>query len=168
MSSLQEYIQLCWFRKNPLELQPSQKFFVNNLLFYLGLGIIVEANISDPADAVLEIGAETIVTLILVSAFLLYKKQLAFFKPLLTALIIAENFIFTLGILTEILDVYTQKTEYEDYPAYIGAGLVVWLVAIVTYIFKQSFALNTSSSILLAVFYILLTFLFPFLFMEVL
>lgn len=167
MNLLIEYLQLCWFKNNPRNLLPTKRFFINNLFFYLVLGITVEANISDPADATLEITAETIVTLVLVFLFLAVKKELPLFKQLLTALIVGENFIFTLGILTEILDVVLYKTPYEDYPAYIGGALGVWLVAIVAYIINQFFLYDKTTSVLLAIAYILLTFLCPFLFMEV-
>lgn len=167
MNLLLQYLQLCRFKNHPLDLQPSQNFFIKNLLIYLALGIIVEANISDPADATLEISVETLVTVTLVAVFLFFKKRLIIFKPLLTALIMAENVVFVLGILTEILDMFVQNTEYELIPALIGAGLVIWLAAIIAYIIRKTFDYPKSTSTVLSVFYIILTFLCPFLFMEV-
>ncbi|WP_411727090.1 hypothetical protein [Methyloglobulus sp.] len=42
---------------------------------------------------------------------------------------VCENFIATLGIGTEILDVFLQRTEYEEIPIYLGIALIIWQLA---------------------------------------
>jgi hypothetical protein len=168
MQLLKKYLLLCRFKNNPIDLQPSRSFLWKNLLFYVVLGIIVEANISDPASATIEIAVETIVTVALIFTLLLCTKKLHFFKQLLTALVVCENFILVLGVITEGLDVWAHKTEYEDYPLYLGGALVVWFIAIIAYIIKQAFSFETITSISLAAFYFVFTFAGTFLFLEVL
>ncbi|MGR8934348.1 MAG: hypothetical protein ACU837_08170 [Gammaproteobacteria bacterium] len=168
MRLLKEYLLLCWFKNNPIDIQPSRSFIWKNLLFYVVVGIIVEANISDPVEATIEIFVETVITVILIAILLLFTKKLHLFKQLLTSLIVCENFILVLGIITEILDVAAQQTEYEDYPMYLGGALVVWFIAIASYIMRQVFSFNTMRSVSLAIFYFVFTFAGTFVFLEVL
>jgi hypothetical protein len=168
MQLLKEYLLLCRFKNNPVDLQPSRSFIWKNLLFYMVVGIIVEANITDPAEATIEIMVETLFTVLLIATLLLITKKLHLFKQLFTALIVCENFMLTLGIITEILDHAAHKTDYEDYPMYLGGALVVWFIAVAGYIMRQVFSFAMVHSILLAVFYFVFTFAGTFVFLEVL
>jgi len=168
MSLLISYLQLCWFQNNPVDLHPQQSFLWKCILFYLASGIVVEANISDPADATLEVGMRTLVALSLLSALVFFSKQQFLFKQLLTAVFMSENFMMTLGIAVEIYDASVQGTEYEEYPTYLGVFLIVWYLAIISYVFKQVFSFRMSNSAGLAVVYFALTYGGPFLVMEVL
>jgi len=167
MSLLIQYLQLCWFKNNPIALRPLKPFIWKSIIFYLISGIIVEANISDPADATLEVAMRTIVALSLIALLVLITKKTELFYQLLTAIFICENFIVTLGIGTEILDVFVQRTPYEDYPMYLGAALIVWYLAIVSYILNRLFSFSIGSAISLAFIYFSLTYGGPFLVMEV-
>jgi hypothetical protein len=169
MSSLLiAYLQLCRFKNNPLDLMPSKAFLWKNIAFYILAGTIVEANISEPVEAFIEVNIETLVTCLLILTLLLITKRLAIYSQLLTAALVCENFLIILGIITEILDVVAQKTPYEDYPLYLGILLVIWFIAIVSYILKQVFSFNLATCISLAVFYFSFTFIGTFLIMEVL
>lgn len=168
MQLLIQYLLLCFFKNNPLDMQPSKSFFWKNLAFYVVVGTIVEANISDPVEATIEIIVETIITVLLILTLLFFTKKLPSFKQLLTALILCENVILVLGIITEILDVVAQKTPYEDYPMYLGGALAIWMVAIASYIMRQVFAFKTFKSVALAVFYLVFTFAGTFVLLEVL
>jgi hypothetical protein len=168
MRLLKNYLMLCWFKNSPVDLQPSRSFIWKNVLFYITVGIIVEANISDPAEATVEIFVETVVTISLILTLLIFTRKLHLFKQLLTALIVCENFILVLGMITEILDVLAQKTEYKDYPIYLGGALVMWFIAIVGYIMRQMFSFEMLKSTLLALFYFVFTYAGTFIFLEVL
>ena len=167
MSLLKQYLALCWFKNNPADLHPSESFTWKCVAFYLISGVIVEANISDPADATLEVAMRTIVALLLIAGVLYILHKLTQFKQLLTAIFVCENFIVSLGILTEILEVLLRKTAYEEYPKYLGVLLVIWYLAIINYILRQLFAFKTRYCIALATVYFLLTYGGPFLVMEV-
>ena len=168
MSLFIHYLQLCWFRNDPTELQPSPSFLWKCVLFYLASGIVVEANISDPADATLEVGMRAIVAVSLLSALTAFTQKLPLFKQLLAAVFMCENFMMTLGIAVEIYDAFVQGTDYEEYPMYLGGLLIVWYLAIISYVFKHVFSFRLFSSIGLAVVYFALTYGGPFLVMEVL
>ena len=135
--------------------------------FYLVSGIIVEANISDPADATLEVAMRTIVALSLLSALVLMTNKRSLFMQLLIAVFICENVMMTLGIGVEIYDVFVKGTKYEEYPTYLGVILIAWYMAILSYIFRQVFSFKMGSSVISAFFYFLLTYGAPFLVMEV-
>lgn len=167
MSLFLQYLKLCWFQNIPIDLHPPKSFLSKCVLFYLVSGIIVEANISDPADATLEVAMRTIVALSLLTLFLFIRKKLPLFNQLMTAVFMCENFMITLGIGVEIYDVYAQGTEYADYPMYLGGLLVIWYLAIVSYILRRLFALRTVSSVGLAFLYFAATYGGPFLVMEV-
>ncbi len=167
MPLLIEYLQLCWFTNNPKDLNPSRAFFWKNVLFYVVSGIIVEANISDPADATLEVAMRTIVALMLLSTQILATKKAAVFYQLQTAVFMCENFIMTLGIGVEIFDAFAQGTAYEEYPIYLGAVLILWYLAIIGYVFKRVFEFHYAKCIALAFVYFGLTYGGPFLLMEV-
>ncbi len=162
-----QYLQLCWFTNNPIKLYPSQSFLWRSVLFYLGSGIIVEANISDPADATLEVGMRTLVALSLLTALVFFNKVKPLFNQLLIAVFMCENVMVTLGILVEIYDAFARGTPYEDVPTFLGVVLIIWYMAIISYIFRQVFQFRMASSVSLAIGYFLATYGGPFLVMEV-
>jgi hypothetical protein len=168
MSLFYDYLQLCWFKNNPTDFNPPQAFLGNFIGFYLVSGIIVEANISDPADATLEVGMRALVALMLLVIMAFVNKQWILFKPLLVAVFMCENVIIALGIGVEFLDDRLQHTKYEDYPLILGGLLILWYLTIIAYIFNKMFSFHRYHSMGLAVFYFLMTYGLPFLVMEVL
>lgn len=167
MKLLFDYLALCFFVNNPNDLEPSKVFVWRCIAFYLVSGIIVEANISDPADATLEVAMRAIMAVSLISILLLKLKKWPQYAQLLTAIFVCENFMMTLGIGVEVLDVFVQKTPYKEWPMYLGGGLIVWYLLSVAYILRQMFAFDNLVSMLWAVFYFSITYGAPFLFMEV-
>jgi hypothetical protein len=166
MQLLKEYLSLCFFKNNPLDLHPSPQFVWKNLLFYLGIGTLVEANISDVVDGTIEIVVEAIITVLLIFILLFFTKKLNLFIQLLTALIVCENFILFLGVITEILDVVLQQTRYAGVPIVLGVDLAIWFIAIVAYLLRQMFLFKTIKSVSLATFYCVFTVVGAFLFTE--
>jgi hypothetical protein len=168
MELLRRYLGLCWFRHNPTHFQPSESFIWKCVAFYLVSGIIVEANISDPADATLEVAMRAIVAVLLITGILYVLNRLSQFKQLLTAIFVCENFIVTLGIGVEILEVLLRKTAYQELPTYLGVLLVIWYLAIISYILKRLFDFEIRYCIILSIGYFSLTYGGPFVFMEML
>ena len=171
MSLLFSYLKLCWFKSNPTDLMPSRAFSRSVIIFYFISGIIVEGLIADPADGTLEVSLRAIMAFSSVATFLFFaEKNILLFQRVFTAIFVCENFIMTLAILCEILDVVLIKMHYE-YHEYVGIGLAVflvsWYLAIVAYILRRFFKYNVSKSLTLAFSYFILTYGIPMLFMDI-
>ena len=52
---LKDYLQLCWLNGYPEDLPTDRKFLWINLGIYLLLGLFIQANISDPVEAFIQI-----------------------------------------------------------------------------------------------------------------
>ena len=138
--------------------------------FYLVSGMIVEGLISDPADGALEVLLRTIMAFSSVAAFLFIFKKWQYFDQLYIAIFVCENFIMTLATLTEALYFFMVMKHFEnaeEVSIAIGALLVVWYIAIVSYILRQAFETKMSLSIILAISYFVLTYGIPMLFMDI-
>ncbi|NOU43301.1 MAG: hypothetical protein HOO87_07030 [Methyloglobulus sp.] len=141
-----------------------------NVIFYLVSGMIVEGLISDPADGTLEVLLRTIMAFSTVGAILLVEKKWYFYNQLYTAIFVCENLIMTLATATEgmyhlMIMEHIEKAEEIS----IGAGifLVIWYIAIISYIFRQLLKFNMSASVVLAFSYFVLTYGIPMLFMDI-
>ncbi len=168
MSPILDYLRLCWFKGDPAGFSPSARFLGYCVAFYLVSGIIVEANISDPADATLEVGMRALVALTLLSGMAFFFRQWQGFKSLLASVFMSENVIITWGIGVEFLDDFLQNSAYADYPFVLGIFLLLWYLAIIAYVFRKMFKLHSYHCTGLAVGYFLLTYGVPFLLMEAL
>ena len=170
MKLLSQYLSLCWFRNNPANLIPSKSFMWKTVAFYLISGCIVEGLISDPADGSLEVFLRTVMAFSSVAAFLLVFKKWQYFDQLFIAIFVCENFIMTLATLTEglyFIMVMNHQENAEEISIGIGALLVVWYIAIVSYILRQAFEVKMSLSVILAISYFILTYGIPMLFMDI-
>ena len=170
MNLLSQYLSLCWFRNNPADLVPSKSFMWKTVAFYLISGCIVEGLISDPADGSLEVFLRTIMAFSSVAVFLLVFKKWQYFNQLYIAIFVCENFIMTLATVTEglyFLMVMNHQENAEEISIGIGVLLVVWYIAIVSYILRQAFETKMSLSVILAISYFILTYGIPMLFMDI-
>jgi hypothetical protein len=170
MKLLLQYLSLCFFRNNPAELYPSRSFMWKTVAFYLISGFIVEGLISDPADGMLEVLLRTIMAFASVATFLFIFKKWQYFDQLYIAIFVCENFIMTLATLTEaayFLMVMKHVEYAEEISIAAGALLVIWYIAIVSYILRQAFETKMSLSIILAISYFVLTYGIPMLFMDI-
>ena len=170
MNLLSQYLSLCWFRNNPADLIPSKSFMWKTIGFYLISGCIVEGLISDPADGSLEVFLRTVMAFSSVAVFLLVFKKWQYFNQLYIAIFVCENFIMTLATVTEglyFLMVMNHQENAEEISIGIGVLLVVWYIAIVSYILRQAFETKMSLSVILAISYFILTYGIPMLFMDI-
>jgi len=170
MNLLLKYLGLCWFRNNPADLVPPTSFMWKVVAFYLVSGIIVEGLIADPADGTLEVLLRTIMAFSSIAVFLLIVKKWKYFNQVFTAIFVCENFIMTLAIATEALDfamVMNHVEEREMISIGLGVLLVLWYISIVSYIVRQFFSYNMTSSIIAAISYFVLTYGIPMLFMDI-
>jgi hypothetical protein len=140
------------------------------IIFYLVSGIIVESLIADPADGSLEVALRTIMAFTSIAALLLIIKKWPYFNRLFTAIFVCENFIMTLAIAAEALDFFMVMNHYESRELIsfsLGVLLVIWYIAIVSYILRQVLAYRTSVSVIMAFSYFVLTYGLPMLFMDI-
>ena len=170
MNLLLKYLSLCWFKNNPADLIPPKSFMWKTVTFYLISGIIVEGLIADPADGTLEVLLRTIMAFSSIATLLLVMKKWHYFKQLFTAIFVCENFIMTLAIGAEVLDVVMVMNHHEyqeEISIALAVFLVGWYIAIVSYIFRQLLSYQMSISIISAFSYFVLTYGIPMLFMDI-
>ena len=170
MKLLLQYLALCFFRNNPVNLVPSKSFMWKTVAFYLVSGCIVEGLIADPADGSIEVLLRTIMAFSTIATLLLVIKKSRFFSQLFTAIFVCENFIMTLAIATESLDhlmVMKHEVYREEISTALGVFLVVWYIAIVSYIFRKFFSYRISECVVFAFSYFVLTYGVPMLFMDI-
>ncbi|MCX7084840.1 MAG: hypothetical protein NTY69_04795 [Methylococcales bacterium] len=140
------------------------------VIFYLVSGIIVEGLIADPADGTLEVSLRTIMAFSSIATYLFIFKKWEYFNQMFIAIFVCENFIMTLATMTEGLYFYLVMKHYEyaeEVSIAIAVVLVLWYIAIVSYILRKSFLTKTSVSIILAFSYFVLTYGLPMLFMDI-
>ncbi|MGZ8137520.1 MAG: hypothetical protein ACXW1W_14470 [Methylococcaceae bacterium] len=170
MNLLLRYLALCWFINNPADLVPPKSFMWKTVAFYRISGIIVEGLISDPADGTLEVLLRTIMAFSSIATLLFVVKKWHYFNQLFTAIFVCENFIMTLAIGAEVLDlvmVMNHQEYREEISIALAVFLVGWYIAIVSYIFRQLLLYKMSLSIILAFSYFVLTYGVPMLFMDI-
>lgn len=141
-----------------------------NVTFYFISGCIVEGLIADPADGTLEVTGRTIMAFSTVALLLLMEKKWHFYSRLYTSIFVCENLIMTLAVLAEILDFWMVKIHQpnrEEIGISIAVFLVVWYIAIVSYIFRRFFAYRISASIIFAFGYFVMTYGIPMLLMDI-
>lgn len=153
-----EYIQLCWLSGYPDDLPIDRKFMWINLAIYLVLGIFIQANISDPVEAFIQILIEVVITLVFI-AVLLFKDGSAYnFERFLTAILVCENFVYALALPLAFWFIFAKGTNYAGYPVYLGAALIIWSVIIIAYILRGLFGYNWKISGSVSVLYFILTY----------
>lgn len=170
MELLLKYLGLCFFTNNPADLTPPTSFMWKNVIFYLISGMIVEGLISDPADGALEVVLRTIMAFTTVGVILLIQKKWFFYNQLYTAIFLCENFIMTLATATEGLYfwmIMAHKDNAEEISIGIGFALVIWYIAIISYIFRQLLEFRTGRSVMMAFSYFVLTYGLPMMFMDI-
>jgi hypothetical protein len=170
MTLLLKYLTLCWFRNNPTDLVPSKSFMWKVVAFYLVSGIIVESLIADPADGTLEVLGRTVMAFSTIATLLLVMKKWHYMNQLYTAIFVCENFIMTLAIAGETLDLWMVMQHWEsreEISIAIAVLLIVWYIGIISYIFRQFFAFQMGRSVVSAFSYFVLTYGLPMLLMDI-
>ncbi len=170
MTLLLQYLALCRFKNNPLDLIPTTKFMRKVIVFYFFSGWLVEGLIADPVDGFLEVSLRIIMAFSTIAIFLLIMKKWVYFYQLFTAIFVCENFIMTLATAAEALDVYMVMKHVvyrEEIAILLATFLIVWYLLIVTYILRNFFRFDVKSSFILATTYFVLTYGIPMMFMDI-
>jgi hypothetical protein len=153
---LRQYLPLCWFRRNPLELTRSMSFFRLNLLFYFVVEYFMQANMTDdPFESFTEVSIETTLTLMFIGLVLFLNKTLYVYIQVTTAIIFCANVISLF-----IVPVLIWLTVTEDILSYYLLGLIfLWDFMVVAYILGKALSINLPASLALSVFYFIATYL---------
>ena len=163
MGYLKHYVPLCWFKNNPLELPRSVGFFQKNLYFYVLVELFIQVNVTDPLEAFIEVALETSLTLLFVAALLFVKKALPGFIPAATSFLVCENIVAAFG-----LPVVVWLTTTDDLLSYyILAALIIWDIAMITYLIKRILVTHVLAAFLLSLGYFLATYVGAFSFMVI-
>jgi hypothetical protein len=153
---LRQYLPLCWFGRDPLELTRSMSFFRLNLLFYFVVEYFMQANMTDdPFESFIEVGIQTILTLLFIALVLLLNKTLYVYIQITTAIIFCSNVISFF-----IVPLLIWLTVTEDVLSYYLLALIVlWEFMLVAYILRKAVSINLPASLALAVFYFIAAYL---------
>ena len=154
MSHFKQYLPLCWFAENPLDLPASISFFKQNLFFYFGLELFTQINMIDAHEALLEVTIETSLTLLFVAIVLLLNKSFHAYIPIATAVLFTENIVAVFGLPTMI---WLAMTEHEL--SYLTMFLlVVWDFALMAYIFQKCLGINLLAGWIVSIIYFFSTY----------
>lgn len=152
---IKQYLPLCWFQHNPLELTRSTSFFKQNLIFYFLVEYFMQANMTDdPLESFYEVSFETLLTLIFIGVLLFFNKTLYAFVQVSTSLMLCANVVSLF-----IVPVMIWLTVSDDpLSYYITFSLILWDYALVTYIIKRVVDINVLASMALSFLYFVTTY----------
>lgn len=155
METLREYLALCWFQNDPLELPRSVSLFKSSLLIYFIVGYLLQANmIDDPFEAFYEVSLQIIFMLSFIGIMLILNNTLYVYIQVTTAFIFCANIIS--GFVVPVM-VWLTITE-DIYSYYLLFLLLSWYYLIVTYVIKGTLIINVPASLVLALLYFTVTY----------
>lgn len=155
METLKQYIELCWFRNNPLELKRSTSLFEKNLLFSYIVDYLMLANMSDdPIESIYDVTIATFLTLFFIGIMLFLNKTMYAFIQVSTAILVCANVVSLF-----IVPVAVWLTVSEDALSYyVLTLLLIWDYALVTYIVKKTASIDVFASMVISFFYFTATY----------
>ncbi|MEQ1527951.1 MAG: hypothetical protein ABL925_01440 [Methylococcales bacterium] len=159
ISLIKQYLPLCWFKKNPVELPRSTAFFKENLLVFFIVEYFMQVNmIDDPFEAFYEVGIQTLLSLLFIGFVLIINKNLYAYVQVATAVFNCGNVVSLF-----IVPVLIWLTVTNHPVSYVLCGLLLlWEYSLIAYILKQVLSINTLASLILATSYFLATYLVAF------
>jgi hypothetical protein len=156
---VKQYLPLCWFKKNPAELPRSLSFFKHNLILFFIIEYFMQVNmIDDPFESFYEVTIQTSLSLMFIGFVLTINKTLYSYVQVATAILSCGNVVSVFIVPVAIwLTVTNHPLSY-----FVGAGLLIWEFALISYILKQALTINTLASFILAITYFIGTYLTAF------
>ena len=153
---LKQYIPLCWYKNQPLELTRSVNLLKKNLLIYFVIEYFMQANMTDdPFESFTEVSVQIILALLFIALLLRLNKTLYAFVQVTTAIVISSN-----AISIFVVPVLIWLTVDEGLLSYYCLGILfVWELTVIAYIFRKSLALNTAASLVVSFLYFIITYL---------
>ncbi|WP_305907002.1 hypothetical protein Q9L42_018135 [Methylomarinum sp. Ch1-1] len=154
MDTLKQYLPLCWFTANPLDLPRSVRFFRLNLLFYFIVELFIQINMIEYFEAIFEVTLETGLTLVFVGLVVLLNKSGHSFIQVSSAILFCENVVAVVVVPTMI-----WLTITEDELSYVTmAFLMLWDFSLVAYVYKKTLGINTAAGAVVSLFYFTCTY----------
>ena len=159
MDEFYKYLKLCFFNAWLEDLPKSTSLLRSALIIYLFSQFFIQVNIGDdPVQAFLETIVETIMTYVFVIVMLLIGKKTSLFLQTYTAFIITENMLFLsvspllvwFDMINELLTPYFTLTVISI--------LIIWCLAILSYVLRQIFIISKFGSLVLAFSYLSVTY----------
>lgn len=156
MDTLKEYLALCWFEGDPLDLPRSYRFLKQNLLFYYFSELFMQYNmVNDLLDAFIDVTEETILTIVLIFLILSLNRSLNRFVQVASALIVSENLTGCIAIpIVAWLAISESILSYA-----LLSIIIVWELLIISYIFKLVLNINQTASVVMGIIYFIVTYL---------
>ena len=150
MHNLIHYLPLCLGKINPIELPKSTPFLMRNLLFFIVVQYILQANATDDViESFFEVSLEIILTIVFMAMMLHLNHSLHALSQVLMAILFCAN---ALSIILILLVVWL--TLSEDIISYYSIGLLfLWYFVIIGKIIKKILQVNTAASLALTFFY---------------
>lgn len=159
---IKQYLPICWFGDIPEKLKTSKSFIWRNIVLYMCAGLFIQGNITDPVEAFLQILLELLIMVVFVFILLQINKSLARFETVFTAFIICENFFYLGALPIALWYIAVRTSEYSMLPIYAGIVLIIWFCAIISHLLQKLFNYGVMPSILMSVFYFIVTYLVSF------
>lgn len=154
MDILRQYMPLCWWSNNPLDLPRSMTFFKWNLIIYYLVELFLQVNMIDPWEAFVEVTLETVLTLGFIALMMILNRNFHCYLQVATAVLVCENLIAVFAVPTMV-----WLTVTDDLLSYITFGcLVFWDITLVTYIIKKVLKINVLASLAVACIYFICTY----------
>ena len=156
LTIIRQYLPLCWFKHNPLELTRSMSFFKQNLLFYFIIEYFMQANMTDdPFESFTEVTIQTLLTLMFIGLILRLNKTLYAYIQVTTAILVCANIVSLF-----VIPVLIWLTISENILSYYSLGLLsIWEFTVMAYIFRKILSINPAASLVLSVLYFTVTYL---------
>ena len=159
MDKFYEYLKLCFFNVWLEDLPKSVGLLRSALVIYVISEFFIQINIGgDPIQAFLETVVETLLTFVFVVLMLMVAKKTHFFLQTYTSFIITENLLFIsvspilfwIDLINDLLTPYFAITVISI--------LVIWCLAILSFVIRQIFVISKFASVLLALSYLAVTY----------
>jgi hypothetical protein len=146
MEHLKQYISLCWFKGDLDEMPESIPLLKKALIFYVLGGVFVITNMTGFIEAIIEVFLEVFLIFAFVAIVLFFIKDMKQYWKVLTSFFICQDFIsiFALPLL-----IWVTVTD-DSWAYYSLAAVMLWGVAIITYINNQIVSLGSFPSFLLS------------------
>jgi len=142
MEHLKQYISLCWFKGDLDEMPESIPLLKKALIFYVLGGVFVITNMTGFIEAIIEVFLEVFLIFAFVAIVLFFIKDMKQYWKVLTSFFICQDFIsiFALPLL-----IWVTVTD-DSWAYYSLAAVMLWGVAIITYINNQIVSLGSFPS----------------------
>ncbi len=128
--------------------------FRNAIIFYFVVGILIQANISDPVEALFETSIQTVLNLVFIALLLCLKKSFKLYLKTATAFLVAADFIYVFGI--PVMLWFTLVGD--ELVIYLFGLLLMWWLFIITYIIRHALSCSTLLSTMMALLYIMIVY----------